>query len=234
MQKLGQKSEEGFSLADLQRAESWFAARGVSTELISLHERLPEGVRAAFGGPAAGGPAAGGAQGGEAGGEGEGKGEGEGEEKQPAKRRRVTRSKGKGKDDGKDLGLEAYVLVARGGLAALLGREEKQGEGEEEKKGEGVAEGGGGSGAPRTADAFFAEQAGLAHDKKAFMKGRVVNKKARHNLCFQEHAQEPDYENGKGRVVAFASVPLLGACRDGIGRMLGSRGERLEVEGEST
>lgn len=31
-------------------------------------------------------------------------------------------------------------------------------------------------------------------DKKAFMKGRVVNKIARYNLCYSDEPQEPDYE----------------------------------------
>ena len=32
-------------------------------------------------------------------------------------------------------------------------------------------------------------------DKHAFMKGRVVNKKARHNLCFADFSQDPAFEN---------------------------------------
>lgn len=54
---------------------------------------------------------------------------------------------------------------------------------------------------------MFQEQNNLTPDSKAFMYGRVVNKVARHNLCFSEEAQEPDYENKKGRVVAFRDVP---------------------------
>lgn len=57
--------------------------------------------------------------------------------------------------------------------------------------------------------AMFEEQAALEHDKKAFMYGRVVNKKARWNLCFDAVAHEPDYAAGKGRVVALSEVPLL-------------------------
>jgi hypothetical protein len=40
---------------------------------------------------------------------------------------------------------------------------------------------------------MFQEQASLKVDKKAFMYGRVVNKNARWNLCFDDNAQEPDY-----------------------------------------
>jgi hypothetical protein len=62
---------------------------------------------------------------------------------------------------------------------------------------------------PKTHAAMFEEQAALEHDKKAFMYGRVVNKKARWNLCFDTTAHPPDYTAGKGRVVALSDVPLL-------------------------
>lgn len=41
------------------------------------------------------------------------------------------------------------------------------------------------------------------------MYGRVVNKHARYNLCFDDLAQEPDYEDGKGRIIARDSVLIL-------------------------
>ena len=62
-------------------------------------------------------------------------------------------------------------------------------------------------------DELVAEQAVLERDKKAFMRGRVVNKRARYNLCFSDFDQEPDYENKKGRIVNFAKLPLLSNIR---------------------
>lgn len=56
---------------------------------------------------------------------------------------------------------------------------------------------------------LFQELAELDWDSKALMYGRVVNKHARHNLCFDEEDQEPDYANGKGRVVSWRKVPML-------------------------
>lgn len=53
-------------------------------------------------------------------------------------------------------------------------------------------------------------------DKKARMRGKVVNKNARWNLCFAEFDQEPDYENGKGRVVAYKHIPLTQKVRKQI------------------
>eukprot|EP00042_Codosiga_hollandica_P034434 m.240968 g.240968 ORF g.240968 m.240968 type:complete len:300 (-) comp54409_c0_seq2:80-979(-) len=100
----------------------------------------------------------------------------------------------------------ALVLMARGGLAALL--DEGQ-----------------------TVDQFFTEQQVLDKDKKAFMYGRVVNKHARHNLCFAETAQAPDYESGKGRIVSFSSVPCLSAVRRNLTRALGAAANDLACEG---
>jgi hypothetical protein len=96
-------------------------------------------------------------------------------------------------ENGREHGVDpALVLVARGGLSALLDGD--------------------------SADAFFEEQRSLEKDSKAFMYGRVVNKHARHNLCFADTAQDPDYEHGRGRVVAFDSVPLLRkACLISLG-----------------
>jgi hypothetical protein len=81
------------------------------------------------------------------------------------------------------------------------------------------------------ADAMFAEQAGLDHDKKAFMYGRVVQKKARWNVCFGEAPQEPDYEAKKGRVVAWDEVPLLREFREVLPFMFGEKAEDLYGEG---
>ena len=60
------------------------------------------------------------------------------------------------------------------------------------------------------------EHTPLDVDKKAFMKGRVVNKHARWNLCFDDVDQEPDYETGKGRIVAYEHIPLTQRIRETI------------------
>ena len=102
---------------------------------------------------------------------------------------------------------EAFVLVLRKGVDVLLKKEGK------------------------TADDFFDEQVGLDADKKAFMYGRIVNKIARHNLCFSEEGQEPDYDNRKGRIVAYGCVPLLSGVRSQLSSLLGEKGEGLVAEG---
>lgn len=62
-------------------------------------------------------------------------------------------------------------------------------------------------------DQLLQEQLHLDWDTQAYMYGRVVNKRARYNLCYDDEAQEPDYENKQGRVVAWKDVPLLKKLR---------------------
>lgn len=68
----------------------------------------------------------------------------------------------------------------------------------------------------------------LDWDQKALMKGKVVNKHARYNLCFANFSQEPDYENGKGRVYDFEKIKILGDIKKFLKRLLG---EDLNAEG---
>lgn len=80
-------------------------------------------------------------------------------------------------------------------------------------------------------DALFDELAGLEWDTKALMWGRVVSKRARHNLCFAETAQAPDYAEGKGTVVAYRDVPLLDAVRARLPHFIGDGARGLNAEG---
>jgi hypothetical protein len=69
-----------------------------------------------------------------------------------------------------------------------------------------------------TSAPLVAENDGLKDkfDKKALMKGKVQNKKARWNLCFADFDQEPDYESGKGTVIAWEHIPLMSMIREKI------------------
>ena len=101
---------------------------------------------------------------------------------------------------------DAYILVIKRGASGIL----------EENGG---------------ADALFEEQRELPKDTKALMYGRVVNKHARHNLCFSETSQDPAYELGKGRIVGFSEVPLLSRLRDALPSVMGDIASGLAVEG---
>jgi hypothetical protein len=120
-------------------------------------------------------------------------------------------------DDEKDVE-PAYILILRKGVEILL-RPWRDRD----------------STAPPTtskyADNLYEELSALDVDKKALMRGRVVNKHARHNLCFAEFPQEPDYENGKGRIVAYCDVPYLEEVRENLISYMGHKAVDMHAEG---
>jgi hypothetical protein len=80
------------------------------------------------------------------------------------------------------------------------------------------------------ADKLLGEIDGLKYDKKAFMKGRVVNKIARWNNCFADFSQDAKYEEGKGTVIDFKSVPYLNEIRNKLGDVYGAKAKGLNAE----
>lgn len=99
---------------------------------------------------------------------------------------------------------QAYILVTKNGVKCLL--------------------------QDKTRDDLFNEHNILDVDKKAFMYGRVVNKKARHNLCFGKVSQEPNYSEGLGKVIAFNRVELTNIIRHKIPEFIGDIGNNLQCE----
>ena len=73
---------------------------------------------------------------------------------------------------------------------------------------------------PNTKTNLYDELVNLDWDKKALIYGRVVNKHARYNLCFGDLAQEPDYANGKGRIVSWNSVPILTKIKTNLNKYI--------------
>lgn len=66
----------------------------------------------------------------------------------------------------------------------------------------------------KNADDVYVEHARLVPDKTILtVSGEVVKKVARWNLCYGEHAQEPDIAAGRGTVIPWSSVPLTNAIR---------------------
>lgn len=82
----------------------------------------------------------------------------------------------------------------------------------------------------KTKDDLFVEQAALEHDKQALMYGRVVNKNARWNLCFDDVGHEPDYTKGKGRVVSWDQIPLTQYIRNNLQSFFGNKAAYLKCE----
>ena len=103
-------------------------------------------------------------------------------------------------------GNEAWFLIVKSGVNALLQDE-------------------------NGANLLEKEQEALTLDTKAYMYGRVVNKNARHNLCFSSEHLEPDYEHGRGRVYAFDEVPILNTVREKLGQIGCEKVAKLQIEG---
>ena len=78
----------------------------------------------------------------------------------------------------------------------------------------------------------FEEQRRLEWDQKAFMYGRVVNKKARFNLCYDiGREQEPDYEQRRGRIYDITKLPATYALYEGMRAKFGPKVQNLKGEG---
>ncbi len=102
-----------------------------------------------------------------------------------------------------DLSIEkAYLLIIRSGINKLV-----------------------------PADQFFLEQSELTKDTKAYMHGRVVNKLARHNLCFADFSQKADFGKGRGTIINFADVPLLSRVRNELPAIIGEKAKNCVAEG---
>lgn len=81
------------------------------------------------------------------------------------------------------------------------------------------------------ADQLYDEQKKLNYDSKALMRGKVVNKLARHNLCFSNESQEPDYCSGKGRIISYQDVPQLHQLLLKLPIIFGDKAKDLVAEG---
>lgn len=80
---------------------------------------------------------------------------------------------------------------------------------------------------------LFKEVLNLEWDKKYWdvRRKKVLNKNARQNLCFSEFSQEPNYEEGKGRIISYDNVKILNNIRNNLRDYFGKKGENLECEG---
>jgi hypothetical protein len=97
----------------------------------------------------------------------------------------------------------AKVLIIRNGVQALGGNE----------------------------DNMFKELVEQDWDKKALMRGKVVNKIARWNICISKESQEPNYEEGKGRIVPFKELPETQNIKNNLHQFFGDKTKKLNAEG---
>ncbi len=101
----------------------------------------------------------------------------------------------------------ASILIVRNGLEALIGKGKSNN--------------------------FFNRLVELDWDKKFYdsRRKKVLNKHARHNLCFSKTAQEPDYAKGKGRIVAYSQVPYFETVMKKLPDYFGPKAKKLQAEG---
>lgn len=84
---------------------------------------------------------------------------------------------------------------------------------------------------------LFLEHNLLNKDTKALMRNRysgitsVVNKKARHNLCFADFDQEPNYSEGKGTVINFNRLLITNHLRNTLPSFFGPKCQGMYAEG---
>lgn len=83
------------------------------------------------------------------------------------------------------------------------------------------------------ADDLLDNQLKLTPDKQYYdsKKNKVLDKKARHNLCFGSNTQKCDFDKGKGTIVSFEEVPLLNQIRTNLDIHFGEKSKDLFVEG---
>ena len=102
---------------------------------------------------------------------------------------------------------EAYVLIIRNGIDYIL------------------------KDICKTEKDLYDEHINLKWDSKALMYGKVVDKKARHNLCYGDNNQEPDYASGKGRIISFDDVQLTKTIKNKLHEYFGNKSSKLVAEG---
>lgn len=82
-----------------------------------------------------------------------------------------------------------------------------------------------------TNEMMFEEQLKIQFDKKALMRGKVVNKHARWNVCYDKKSQKSNYSEGKGTVIAYKDIPITKSLIDIVPEYFGEKAVNLKGEG---
>ena len=62
-------------------------------------------------------------------------------------------------------------------------------------------------------------------------RGKVLNKRARFNVCFDFESRDSDFENGRGSIIGYDRVIELKNAREELMNIIGKKGEDLICEG---
>lgn len=84
-----------------------------------------------------------------------------------------------------------------------------------------------------SADDMYKEHVDLPKDSKYYdtRRSKVLNKIARHNLCFDDVDQEADYDNKKGTIVSFERIACTRFIREQLAMVVNMKTETLKAEG---
>lgn len=101
----------------------------------------------------------------------------------------------------------AYILIIRGGLKAIIGDE--------------------------NINDFYKSLNKLEWDKKYWDTRRhaVLNKNARWNLVFSNKSQKANYEQKKGTIIAYKDIPLFCKIMRKFKKLFGKKAKNLKAEG---
>ena len=83
------------------------------------------------------------------------------------------------------------------------------------------------------ADTLFEEQFTFEWDTKYWdtRRSKVLNKHARHNVCYGKKKQQPDYENKKGTVIAYSELKVMRAWRKELLDLIEEKDNDFVAEG---
>ena len=77
------------------------------------------------------------------------------------------------------------------------------------------------------------EQLSFEWDKQYWdnRRSKVLNKRARYNVCFGEESVDAKFEEKQGTIIGFDRVPILKKLKESLGGFFGDKARNLEVEG---
>lgn len=104
---------------------------------------------------------------------------------------------------------DAYLLVIKNGLQTLLNMNSN------------------------TIQELYNEMNSFEWDRKYYdiRRQKVLNKHARANVCFGDIGFDPDYENKRGRIVAYDTINVMKNLKENMESFLGSKAENMICEG---
>lgn len=85
----------------------------------------------------------------------------------------------------------------------------------------------------KNAHQMYLENTNYKWDSKYWdvRRSKVLNKRARHNVCFGSMNQDPDFENKKGTIIAYDRVPITTLWKNSLSKFIGKKAKELEIEG---